>query len=105
MNEYPFKIYKVTTTSGGSVRYTSTVRKAVAQWALKQVGKPYDYDYENNKLNTTSNNAKFNCSELVYKAWKYNGNTSVDLDSNAGTGVYPNNIRDSKYTSLIYTSD
>lgn len=105
MKEYAFELYKVTTTSGGTSRYSLEKRKAVALWAKKQIGKDYDYDYENNKLNTTSNNKKFNCSELVYKAWKFNGTISVDLDSNGGTGVYPNNIKDSKYTKLIYTGE
>lgn len=84
-----------------SDRFSLKNRKAVAAWALKQVGKPYDYVFSENKVNDVEGNLMFNCSELVWKAWRYNLKVAVDLDSNGGTGVYPNNIRDSKRTVKI----
>lgn len=66
-------------------------------WAMPHVGKPYDNDFINNKANTDSENAKFNCSELVWKSFNFGAN--IDLDSNGGLAVYPNNIYNS---SMVY---
>lgn len=101
MKEYPFVVYKVSTTKDGSARYSYTDRKLVATWGENQVGKDYDTNFANNKKNTTANNKKMNCSELVWKSWKFKKN--VDLDSNGGPGVYPNNIKNSKLTKQITT--
>lgn len=99
MREYPFEIYKATKKANGTKRYSKSKRKKVASWALQQVNKDYDFAFANNKENTVSSNEKFNCSELVWKAWKFTIN--VDLDSNGGKGVYPNNIVDSSRTYLV----
>ena len=98
--EYSFEIYKVMK-ADGSGRYSVVNRSAVAAWALSQVGKGYDYDFTDNKKDNASSNQYFNCSELVYKAWKYNGKVSPDLDSNGGPGVYPNNIKNSSRTVKV----
>ncbi|MBR1693325.1 MAG: hypothetical protein IJ711_11225 [Lachnospiraceae bacterium] len=103
MPEYPFKIYKVTTKSNNNTRYSSATRNKVADWAKKQVNKKYDYGFADNKQNNSASNKKFNCSELVWKSWKFTAN--VDLDSNGGKGVYPNNIKDSNRTKLINQSN
>lgn len=102
MQEYPFNIYMVTTAAGGNTRYLLSDRQEVASWAVAQVGKKYDANFANNKLNTTANNEKMNCSELVWKSWKFK--KGVDLDSNGGPGVYPNNIKDSNRTRLVSSS-
>ena len=65
------------------------------------MGKDYDFNFYNNKENTAEGNKTFNCSELVWKAWKFNGEANVDIDSNGGSGVYPNNIRKSDRTVKI----
>ncbi len=102
MKEYPFIIYKVVTKKNGNTRYSLEKRKSVAAWAKAQVGRAYDVNFANNKENTPASNKKFNCSELVWKAWKFKG--KLDLDSNGGEGVYPNNIKGSNRTKSIYQS-
>lgn len=99
MKEYPFNIYKVATQENGSTRYSLKIRKKVAAWCADKLDRGYDWNFANNKVNSKKNNAKFNCSELVWKSWKFNA--SVDLDSNGGKGVYPNNIKESKLTKYI----
>jgi uncharacterized protein YycO len=59
---------------------------------------PYDTDFANNKYN---NNGKLNCSELVWKAYK--DAVDIDLDSNGGLGVYPDNIKDDGSTDVYET--
>lgn len=71
------------------------------------IGTPYDYDFLDNKNDIYLINVgtadmpiyeehlesdAYNCSELVWKAYKKGCN--IDLDSNGGLGVYPNNIKD-----------
>lgn len=102
--EYPFKIYKVMK-KDNSGRYSKNNRKAVAAWAYAQLGKPYDVDFSDNKRNNAGQNWSFNCSELVWKAWRFNGKVNPDLDSNGGLGVYPNNIKNSNRTVRIYTDN
>lgn len=102
MKEYPFITYKVVTKSNGNTRYSLEKRKSTAAWAKGQVGRSYDTNFANNKENTSASNKKFNCSELVWKAWKFKG--KLDLDSNGGKGVYPNNIKDSNRTKVVYQS-
>ena len=97
--EFPYEIYKVVTKDYGSARYPLAKRQQAASWALKQVKKPYDPVWWNNKLNTSAGNAKFNCSELVWKSWRFGA--GVDLDVNGGKGVYPNDIKKSKRTVLV----
>lgn len=85
--------------ANGGTRYSFEDRKRVAKWGIDQVGKGYDANFSDNKKNTVANNKRMNCSELVWKAWKFKKN--VDLDSNGGPGVYPNNIKNSNRTKLI----
>jgi uncharacterized protein YycO len=59
---------------------------------------PYDTNFADNKDNS---NGKLNCSELVWKAYKHGA--KIDLDSNGGSGVYPNNIKDHDST-VVYTT-
>ncbi len=62
------------------------------EWARDYVGCEYDREFLNNKKNTDKENKKFNCSELVWKAYRYGAPNEFDLDSNGGLAVYPNNI-------------
>lgn len=87
---------------------TTTQRSNTAKWAYDQVDDTYDYDFLDNKrdgyyiyvqgvgLVYIDENASFNCSELVWKAYKKKA--SVDIDSNGGLAVYPNNIKNSSLT-------
>ncbi|SMC71430.1 Permuted papain-like amidase enzyme, YaeF/YiiX, C92 family [Lentzea albidocapillata] len=59
---------------------------------------PYDGNFLDNKDNS---NGKLNCSELVWKAYKHGA--GIDLDSNGGEGVYPNNIKDHSKTVVYAT--
>lgn len=86
------------------VNTTSTVKKAAAKYAYNQRGKQYDNNFATNKANTSSSNKKFNCSELVYKAYRYNGSKSINLDSDGGAGVYPDDIYKSNLTTSIWKS-
>lgn len=100
-----------------SVSTTSTNKSNAALWA-KTIGEkrniPYDDDFIDNKSDYYYVNHgtptfprivryyesdAYNCSELVWKAYKKNGN--VDLDSNGGLAVYPNNIYNSNKTTIV----
>lgn len=61
-------------------------------------GLPYDKNFFDNKDNS---NGKLNCSELVWKAYKHGA--GIDLDSNGGKGVYPDDIRDHSKTVTYAT--
>ncbi len=98
-NEYEYKVYKVTTSSSGSNRYNLATRGKVINWAQSKLGRPYDKGFSNNKKFTSSEDEKYNCSELVWKAWK--SEVGLDLDSNGGLGVYPNNITNSSRTKYV----
>lgn len=87
----------------------SSGRQGAVKWALPYVG----CDYSSNFLfNKESDESVFNCSELVWKAYK-NGKyksmggvevvMGIDLDSNGGLAVYPNNIKNSSKVSKVCT--
>ena len=95
---------------------TDAKRKAAAEWPGKNVaaGTPYDYDFLDNKqdiylrevyyygvkmLQAYPESDAYNCSELVWKAYKKAA--SVNLDSNGGLAVYPNNIKNSSKVSVV----
>lgn len=82
---------------------TSEQIDVAVNWAMSQVKKSYDSDFVNNKADTEKENKKLNCSELVWKAYKFGA--GIDLDNNGGLAVYPNNIYDSdKLTIVAYIS-
>lgn len=76
----------------------STRNKAADHAYNKFRGLSYDTNFADNKDNS---NGKLNCSELVWKAYKHGA--KVDLDSNGGPGVYPDNIKDHKSTVVYVT--
>lgn len=95
---------------------SSTKIKAAAEWPKKNVpaGTPYDYDFYSNKKDyelidigtddlhewiEVSESISYNCSELVWKAFKKGA--GVDLDANGGYGVYPNDILNSSLTVIV----
>jgi hypothetical protein len=57
------------------------------------------YEQEENQSVFAANKitmSKLNCSSLVWRAYKH---VNIDLDSNGGPGVYPADIRNSRFTS------
>lgn len=80
------------------VKAKQTTRNKAANYAYSSLrGKAYDLDFANNKNNGTG---ALNCSELVWRAYKHAG---IELDSNGGPGVYPNNIKDDPSTVTYST--
>lgn len=82
-----------------SVSVSTSKRNASANHAYNSLrGKPYNTNFAANK---SVSGSKMNCSQLVWAAYKVGG--GIDLDSNGGPGVYPYNIKDSKYTKTYKT--
>lgn len=70
--------------------------QAAAEWATKQVGKPYNGSF----LNKTKTDS-FYCSQLVWAAYKYTA--GVDLDTwRYASAVHPFELYLSDKTTLIY---
>ncbi|MFT4157578.1 MAG: YiiX/YebB-like N1pC/P60 family cysteine hydrolase [Microbacterium sp.] len=87
---------------GAVKQYVSTTqanRNKAANYAYNSMrGKPYNANFANNRYVPASS---YNCSQLVWGAYKQT--TSIDLDSNGGLGVYPYNIKDSNKTVTYKT--
>lgn len=68
----------------------------------KYRGKDYQSRFWDNK---DDGDGKLNCSELVWKAYRYlfPEHLRLDLDSNGGKGVYPKDIRDSGHLKRYKT--
>lgn len=81
------------------ITITDTQINNAVEWARQQDGKEYEYLFLNNKTNDEQSNQKFNCSELVWKAFKFGAD--IDLDSNKGSTVYPNNIYNSESVYIV----
>lgn len=74
---------------------TQKNRDAAANYAYRYMrNKPYNNVFFDNKHVPSSS---YNCSQLVWGAYKKASN--IDLDGNGGLGVYPVDIRDSRLTS------
>ena len=84
----------------------------VVDWATSYEDTPYDIDFIDNKSDYTyiinqygqiiskiPEDVSFNCSELVWKA--FYKKAGIDLDSNGGLAVYPNNIYNSSNASIV----
>lgn len=81
------------------VKASQTNRNKAANYAYNSMrNKPYNTSFANNKYVPASS---YNCSQLVWGAYKRT--TSIDLDSNGGPGVYPYNIKDSSKTVTYKT--
>ncbi|MBL0886724.1 hypothetical protein [Myceligenerans indicum] len=78
------------------VKRVYSERKSAGDRAYsKYRGKPYDLNFAFNKKNGAE---KVNCSELVWRAYRYSA-AGISLDVNGGSGVYPVNIKNSGYTT------
>lgn len=83
-----------------TVSTTTANRNAAANWAASRAGVDgYSYNFATNRL--TAHTGDKNCSKLVWSAYQLNG--GLDIDSNGGTGVYPNDIKNSSLTSTYKT--
>jgi uncharacterized protein YycO len=81
------------------VKAKQSSRDKAADYAYKHFrGKSYDLNFAGNKA---SSNDYLNCSELVWKAYKYA--VDIELDKNGGPGVYPDDIRDDGSTVTYQT--
>jgi len=83
---------------------TSTVRMNAVNFALQQLGKPYDWKWWTKEVYGDS----YYCSELVWAAYMAASNGAVDIDANPGwswkylDGVAPQEIYDDSDTYVIY---
>lgn len=89
-------ILAVSSTKNGTNRMSYSIRTDVVEWAQSKKGK--GYLLSTNNKNCGDNN--YNCSQLVYCAFK-NAGPLIDLDSNGGTFVAPIDIVNSPYTYII----
>ncbi|MFC4241953.1 YiiX/YebB-like N1pC/P60 family cysteine hydrolase [Gryllotalpicola reticulitermitis] len=81
------------------VSTTQANRDKAANYAYNSMrGKPYNANFVSNRTVPASS---YNCSQLVWGAYKHT--TGIDLDSNGGAGVYPYNIKDSSKTVTYKT--
>ena len=100
-------------TSGATV-----VDEYAVAWVVNNIPNgvvyPYDYDCFNNKEDTYLVNEgtdeypnwvvhyetdAYNCAELVWRAYRHAG--GIDLDSDGGTGVFPDDIRNAVQLTVI----
>lgn len=68
-------------------------RVSVRDFALRQLGKPYSV------LASKTDLRSFYCSKLAWAAYRYQ--TGVDLDADGGTWVWPVDLLNSRYTSVV----
>lgn len=85
-----------------TVNTTQAIRDAAVTYAITKanpvVEKPgagYNLDFAFNKTDGPT----YNCSQLVWAAYRNATLGELDLDSNGGFGVYPTDVRDSKETT------
>jgi uncharacterized protein YycO len=86
------------------VNTSQEIRDKAVEFALQQLGKPYDYKWWKKEIYGDS----YYCSELVWASYMVASNGEVDLDANPGwtltylDGVAPQEIYDDGYTYVIY---
>lgn len=71
------------------------VMQEAANFAMEHTESYYDINFLNNK---NGEYEELNCSELVWAAYFEAG---LDIDSNGGIGVYPNDIYNSNYFEVV----
>lgn len=91
-NEYPAHVRRVTGAS-----YNMLDRAAAFAENRLAAGAGCNSNFALNKEVWASN---FNCSQLVWAAWMYASTNNVDLDSNGGFGVYPEDLWKSPLTVI-----
>ena len=90
-------------TSGSKIFTLSNVSVAwsndASNWAYSRIGDKYSLNFATNRY--TGHYGPKNCSKLVWSAYKIEA--KIDLDSNGGAGVYPNDILNYKYSRVYRT--
>lgn len=93
------KLRVIYSNTGETLSYTRRV--AAANKAFEDYrGKAYD---SNHVANTTTDSSKLDCSELVWRAYKYSTVANVELNGDGGFGVFPRDIRDDNNTDAYAT--
>lgn len=90
------KIMAVASKKNGKTRMSAKNRRLAISWARGKKGKSYAYTLDNKKCG----NNDYNCSQLVWCAYKNTG-SKFNLDSNGGIFVAPKDILNSPYTYVI----
>ncbi len=81
------------------VDVSQSTRNSAASYAYSNLrGKPYNSNFFMNRFEYGST---MNCSQLVWAAYLIKA--GIDIDGNGGLGVYPYNIKDSRFTSTYAT--
>lgn len=81
------------------VDVSQSTRNSAAGYAYSNLrGKPYNSNFFMNRFEYGST---MNCSQLVWAAYLIKA--GIDIDGNGGLGVYPYNIKDSRFTSTYAT--
>jgi uncharacterized protein YycO len=62
-------------------------RRTIVRFARAKIGQPYNWNFFNKKAND-----KTYCSQLVYSVYKDSWTQPIDLDSDGGFIVWPNDI-------------
>lgn len=88
------EVMLVNTKKNGKTRMGTKERNAAATFAESKKGKFYNPYFHKNKI---IHDLLYNCSQLVWAAWKING---IDLDNGISLGVYPGDIRDDPRTHV-----
>ena len=69
------------------------VRDRAAGWARTRVGNGYNNNFAFNRRDWKTGEAgTYNCSQLVWGAYMNGSGGSIDLDSDKGFGVYPDDL-------------
>jgi len=76
-----------------------SIRNAAGWYARAQIGEPYTI------WTSKTNQSKWYCSKLVWAGYYWNSNGGIDLDSNGGFWVTPNNLWYSGWTYIRSIGD
>ncbi|MFV0379558.1 MAG: hypothetical protein ACK5KQ_01855 [Anaerorhabdus sp.] len=90
-------ILGVSSYANGTTRTSLTKREDAAAWAKSKEESPYAYTVDNKSCGDND----YNCSQLVWCAYKKTGDNR-DLDSDGTWFVSPADIKDSKWTFVIW---
>lgn len=82
---------------GGTERASEFMRRSAVDWAKTKKGFSYAYTFNNKSCG----NHDYNCSQLVWCA--YRQTSGVDLDSDGTWFVSPSDIKDSEFTFIIWS--
>lgn len=75
---------------------TSTQRSSAGSFANSKFGLPYNLKFYANRI---VNGSSYNCSQLVWAAWR--SAAGIDLSGDNRTGIYPQDLRVSPLSSFI----